>query len=80
MSDINIIDMSCIYIHCDLEAPRRGLFENTGVLQHSIGGINGDRWIARSISELSTSPAVLQAKNFAGISTCSERSHVTSKS
>jgi hypothetical protein len=40
-----------------LEAPRHDLFENIGVLQHSIGGINGDRWVARPICEFGTSPA-----------------------
>jgi hypothetical protein len=38
--------MGCADMHYDLEAPRYGLFENIGVFLRSIGGINGDRWIA----------------------------------
>ena len=39
--------MGCANMHYYLEAPRYGLFENIGVFQHSIGGINGNRLIAR---------------------------------
>jgi hypothetical protein len=63
--------MGCANMHYDLKAPRHGLFENIGVSQHSIGGIDGDTWMARHIRELGTSPAGLQAKTFTGKSTCS---------
>ena len=75
MSCIKIIDTNelCANKHYDLEAPCCGLFEIIGVFQHSIGGTNGYRWIARPICQLSISPIGLQLKTFTGKSTCSVR-------